>query len=166
MNLLSKKQKVFPQLSFQLLWYMTLQVVLKNGPGMGFVLVFEAQIIVQDPVTFLTAGSERGLWVFAVPRHHHHPFPECSFPKHPLSLWQQLSVWHQLALQGHHCCLMQCLIVSWHSSGQASWDLAAAFQAIRGWVRLAWGGLTCLKWRHEPCHRTGANDGLGGSQTR
>lgn len=42
---------------------MMLQVVLKNGPGLGVVLVFEAQLIVQDAVTLLTAGAERGLWL-------------------------------------------------------------------------------------------------------
>jgi len=40
---------------------MMFQVVLKNGPGMSFVLVFKAQIIVQDSVPFLTAKSERGV---------------------------------------------------------------------------------------------------------
>lgn len=73
---LAKKQKVFPQLSFQLLWYMMFQVVLKNGPGLSFVFVFKAQNIVQDPVAFLTARSERGLWAFAVPKHHHCPSPQ------------------------------------------------------------------------------------------
>lgn len=52
---------------------MMFQVVLKNGPGMSFVLVFKAQIIVQDTVPFLTARSESGVRAFAVPRHQQYP---------------------------------------------------------------------------------------------
>lgn len=73
---LAKKQKAFPQLSFQLLWYMMFQVVLKNGQRVSFVLVFKAQIIFQDTVPFLTARSGRGLWAFAIPRHHHYSLPQ------------------------------------------------------------------------------------------
>lgn len=172
---LAKKQKAFPQLGFQLLWYMTLQEVLKNGPGMGFVLVFKAQIIVQGPVTSLTARSERGLWDFAVPRHHQHPSPQSPVSPSALSACGSSSVcditWHcscRIAAWGN------LVIVRWQSSGQESWGTSLLLSRPSrdesdrpGEVSHVWNEainpVIKLKWK---LWRTGVNDGLLGSQTR
>lgn len=68
-----------------------------------FCICFKAQIIFQDTVLFLIARPGRGVWAFAVPRHHWYHCSEPNFPKHPFDLWQQLSMWHQLALQQQSC---------------------------------------------------------------
>lgn len=107
MNLLSKNQKVFPQLSFQLLWYMMLQEVLKNGPGLGFVLVFKAQIIVQDPVTFLSARSDCGLLQSQGSTTTHFHRVQCSKMSFQLVARAQFVTSHGSAVAGLHNCIMQ-----------------------------------------------------------
>lgn len=147
MNLLSKKQKVFPQLSFQLLWYMMLQVVFKNGPRLGFVLLSEAQIIVQDAVTFLTAGSERGLWLLqsqGIPSTHFH---RVQFSKVP---FQCVTSAGSALLQD---AIFNCQMLELWPSELGP---VCCFSAIQGWVRPgevshAWNEainpVTKLKWK-------------------
>lgn len=103
---------------------MMLQVVLKNGPGMGFVLVFKAQIIVQDAVTFLTARSGRGLWAFAVPGYHHPPFPQGPVFQSTLSVCGSSSVCDISWLCSHRIAAQCTLVIArCQSSGQVGWGM-------------------------------------------